>query len=72
MSHSFEAPGGTEFHSDSDVKNSVVLIHAEDGSITIPGSDILEFVANYVMNEKINRLESAEALEILLGRSDPT
>lgn len=61
-----EAPGGTLFRFSSDLSGSLEVEHAASSQrCRIVGSDLLWFVAQYVMDRRIAALEQAEPEEIL-------
>lgn len=56
----------TVIHYNSDMSGNVVLTNKETGNeIEIPCSDLLDFVAAYIKERKISRLENMETIEIL-------
>lgn len=67
--HSFTCSKGFTFLHNSDFSGNVEIVRKPGAepvkSFYVPASSLLEFVANYVMNEKIAELESATAKEIL-------
>ncbi len=66
--HTYES-GTTRFHFNSDLSGDVEIINTKtDQHLTVPGDDLLAFVANYVINAKITELESMEPLEVLLSQ----
>lgn len=62
--HTLNAPKGTRFHYNSDLSGNVIVMTPE-GEFHVPGDDLLAFVADYVREERIARLEQASAAELL-------
>jgi len=64
--HSYTGSGGSAFAFNSDFSGDLVVFDAEGRRLTIPAQDVLELVAfKYVLPKKINKLELAEADELL-------
>jgi hypothetical protein len=63
--HTFKAEGGTSFHHNSDLSGEVIIIQESGKEISVPGQDILEFVAQYVTNELVAEIEQMTTEEIL-------
>lgn len=63
--HTFDG-SKTRFHFNSDMSGDCEIIEKESGrSMKVPCEDILDFVANYVRNEKIGKLEQINTNDIL-------
>jgi len=62
--HTTYSNGGTVFIHNGDYSGGVIIKH-EGKEIEIPFDDITEFVALYVQNEKITKLENSSVNEIL-------
>ncbi len=68
MSRTFIAVNGTVFKYDSDFSGTVTIQTQSDGfqkRLEINGEDILEFVAQFVINSKISELEQLSPSEVL-------
>lgn len=67
MSWSFEAEGGTRFMYNGDMSGDVSIYRNENDVIdfSVPGKDLIEFIADYVRREKITELENATIAQVL-------
>lgn len=66
--HSF-VTDGTAFTCSSDLSGDVEIMRLDDESrMSIPGADLLAFVAEVVRLQKISELETASGSEILGAR----
>jgi len=69
MSHTFFAKDGTRFHHNSDLSGDVTVVPASEKgapSLDVSGDALVEFVANFVRQERINELED-ESPYVTLG-----
>jgi hypothetical protein len=66
MSHTTNH-GGTRFIHNGDYSGEVEIQHSDQEAVWVPFSDLLQFVADYVRQEKIAKLEQASGREVLLG-----
>lgn len=64
--HSFHGKS-VNIHYDLDISSSeCVIVNKESGEgIRVSGSDILDFVADYIKCKKISELENADTMKIL-------
>lgn len=64
--HSFHGKS-VNIHYDADIKTGeCIVINKETGEeIRVLGSDLLDFVAGYVRQQKIAKIESAGTIDIL-------
>ena len=66
--HTYES-NGFLFHHNSDMGGDVIIVNKNNGEeLEVDGQAILDFVANYIRNEKIAKLENSTNKEILEGR----
>lgn len=70
--HHLEAPNGTHFNFDPDLGSDIhVARYKPDGSVrfevTLSATDLKFFIAHWVRNERISKLESMSDDELLLG-----
>lgn len=66
--HTYES-NGFLFHHNSDMNGDVIIVNKNNGEeLEVDGEAILDFVANYIRNEKIAKLENSTNKEILEGR----
>ena len=59
-------PQVVRFHYNSDLSGDVTIGKGEK-TFTIPANALLQFVANFIRDEKIARIESAGDMQILMG-----
>jgi len=64
MSHTYEH-GETRFICNSDLSGDISVIVGEE-RIEVPGDDIVEFVASYLVRERIAKLEQMSAKDLLV------
>lgn len=64
--HSFHGKS-VNIHYDADIKSGeCIIINKENGEeIRVLGSDLLDFVAAYVRQQKIAKIENADTIDIL-------
>lgn len=63
--YTFES-ANTRIHYNSDLSGYITIINkADDSEVVVYGKDIIRFVANYVRDEKISKLEQTSDEEIL-------
>lgn len=67
MAHSTEIQGFVFIHN-GDYSGDVEIVHT-GLRVKIPFSALAEFVAGYVVGERIAALEQASPLDVLLGRT---
>jgi hypothetical protein len=67
--HSFYVPDNaspdTTFHYNSDLSGDVKISRRDGGELDVPGEALIEFIANYVRNERIGQLEQEDPRVIL-------
>lgn len=62
--HTFDG-NKIRIHYNSDMSGDCIIFNKEDGQeIRVPCEDILDFVANYVRNQKISKLEQMETKDV--------
>ncbi len=71
MAHSLMC-GTTMFIFHSDLSGDVIIRDAEARELSVPGGDLMSFVADYVRRRRIAELEDAAALDILGFKSRDT
>lgn len=68
--HTFNG-NSCRIHYNSDMSGEICISDkVSDKEITVNAQDILDFVANYVRNKRIARLERMETETILMGTDD--
>lgn len=60
------------FHFRHDLTGDVIIKRSNDDQITIPAEHLLQFVAEYIRQEKIRQLTDTSAREILGIASEET
>jgi len=71
MSHSFRGGSGTTFSFNADLSGKVRIDPPGQPTIEVPGQDLIDLIAHYVVRQKILRLENADSDEILFGHREP-
>ncbi len=66
MSHT-EYHGSTTFIFNGDYSGDVEIMHNDGGAARVPMSDLLGFLAMYIRNRKIERLESSMTDDEVFG-----
>ena len=60
MSITFEAENGTRFHHNSDLSGNVTIV-TKEGTLAVPGDDLVEF---WMENVRVNLIEAVEQLDL--------
>lgn len=66
--HSFKSSKGTGFSYNGDLSGSVVLFtgdHPPQARLEVPGIDLLDFIAHWLRDQQVSRLENSDPLTLL-------